>query len=668
MFSLNFSKQTALTRARVFTGLEPVTYLKKTRRTGAIPSCQRRKEPVQLKKQTIFQKTMQIAPLSQPTAEESIPVAAPAIPPTNTLAISQPVTPGVEAADQARELVGMEQKGQITTQQKDQALSGMGKPAIVAARAKETTSTPMRISKPAAQPATMRKQSEEKNSLEDLFATIDLQDENFKKGLKEAALVQGVKEAFADGIVKELGVMQLEKESREKRFLAVLEEELLKVSSLLETPPYSIEEIKEITSSVSNLEKAASLEAAHTWDGIVDQLRKEGADESFIQGMEKEAGLFDILKLAPTLAKAPVNAARAGWNVLRRGQGATEEALRQAAKTPGAGGLVNQAGEVLTHAPTVTSHLPGVRTSAFVNEFRNLAGNKLTPQMHTSLDIAGRNAAQRSTQALQRQGENVFQSHIHDISRAAHSGDVGAQNVMKQISEGDLSGVAKRMNLDFDKSTKINPAVIQDAKTHAAEAVGAGFNPAKVKTPYSSMMNPEVAAGAPNNTGMFRFTPGKGLAHGLTGATIGSLAGPAGTIAGGLGGLATGTLGLGGAALAGGAGLLGAGYLGGKALGMLGGRDTDIEGNKIDRNRIFSPVSNRILGMGGGALLGHLLAQQLGLQGPAAWLLPILGGMGGKSFLPHLINKWKDPYGEGVNSIPLARAQSNRANLYLPQQ
>ena len=167
--------------------------------------------------------------------------------------------------------------------------------------------------------------------------------------------------------------------------------------------------------------------------------------------------------------------------------------------------------------------------------------------------------------------------------------------------------------------------------------------------------------------GAFRFTPGRGIRHGLVGAGAGTLlGGPAGGVIGGMGGLATGTLGLGGAALAGGA--LGAGglYAGARALG--GGSGTDETGLPKNRNQLIPGVGNNWTGALGGALLASTIGREMGLEGPMAALLPLLGGVAGYRGLPGLMNTWQDPKGMGANAIPQIQRSGNQNRFgYNPQ-
>lgn len=83
-----------------------------------------------------------------------------------------------------------------------------------------------------------------------------------------------------------------------------------------------------------------------------------------------------------------------------------------------------------------------------------------------------------------------------------------------------------------------------------------------------------------------------------------------------------------------------------------------------DRHQIIPGMGNQFLGAAGGALLSALLGGQMGLTGPASWLVPLLGGAAGYHYLPKLMNMWKDAPGTGVNSIsPGAQIQNQKNPL-----
>lgn len=81
-----------------------------------------------------------------------------------------------------------------------------------------------------------------------------------------------------------------------------------------------------------------------------------------------------------------------------------------------------------------------------------------------------------------------------------------------------------------------------------------------------------------------------------------------------------------------------------------------------DRHQIIPGMGNQYLGAAGGALLSALMGGQMGLTGPASWLVPLLGGAAGYHYLPKLMNMWKDQPGTGTKSISPGAAAYNQQN------
>ena len=179
------------------------------------------------------------------------------------------------------------------------------------------------------------------------------------------------------------------------------------------------------------------------------------------------------------------------------------------------------------------------------------------------------------------------------------------------------------------------------------------------KEAFWSKIGPAVWNGAKAVAGRL----GRGLEHGLHGGLIGGgLGGLPGAVVGAAGGLAGGTLGYGRAGLLGAGALGGAGYLATKSMqNAFGDSGPDATGLPADRNRAMPFASNKLTGGVGGALLGSMLANEMGMSGNAAWMMPVLGGLAGYHHLPNVMDKWKDPYGYGANSISSGAASMNRA-------
>lgn len=81
-----------------------------------------------------------------------------------------------------------------------------------------------------------------------------------------------------------------------------------------------------------------------------------------------------------------------------------------------------------------------------------------------------------------------------------------------------------------------------------------------------------------------------------------------------------------------------------------------------DRHQVIPGVGNQYLGAAGGALLSALMGGQMGLTGPASWLVPLLGGAAGYHYLPKLMNMWKDQPGTGTKAISPSAAAFNQQN------
>jgi hypothetical protein len=112
-------------------------------------------------------------------------------------------------------------------------------------------------------------------------------------------------------------------------------------------------------------------------------------------------------------------------------------------------------------------------------------------------------------------------------------------------------------------------------------------------------------------------------------------------------------------------------YGGQKMLNSLGLGDAspsgDSSGLRGDRHRVVPFMSNKATGAIGGALLAMLIAREMGLEGGAGLIAPILGGIAGYNYLPEMMNKWKDPYGSGANRMNPFAAAYNRANPFIPE-
>jgi hypothetical protein len=530
---------------------------------------------------------------------------------------------------------------------------------------------------------------------------INLADPEVLGGFKKALAENGFPPEFGDGFELEakLASGSATDGEVEQAYMSYIREELHKLAGeMLDESPYSKEEIFKITESLESFKAAAEAEARHFWEGFESELKKSGADDAFIEGVKKEAseiniaemlsgenldksasaGSFLRMALNPTLWRNPGAQLKGIGAGLASGSKGVQKFVKDLSATPGAA-MTNRAGDAVLHS-TTPKHIPGSRTKSYADAYEAALGAKMpTPKAQSAID-RGRDAAiSQGTSTLRRGGDNAFQQEVHNLSREARqAGNPGqaARDALDRMGKGDFTDVAGRMNVDptdmnrfkgmtADELRRANipsEGTLGAAQRYGQDAAASGFNMSGLKTPK---FNPEVATGRPIGNQWFRFSPGRAATYGGMGALGGSMLGPAGAALGGLGGAAVGGLGLGGAAL--GAGALGAGgtYMAGRGLGLWGkDKSTDITGAPTDRNRAIPMLKNNWTGGVGGLVLASLLSQQLGLQGPAAWIVPLLGGVLGYNYFPQMMNRWKDPYGFGANSVsPAAAFQNSQSPL-----
>jgi hypothetical protein len=485
-------------------------------------------------------------------------------------------------------------------------------------------------------------------------------------------------DAFSEGIIAELNLMSMkmasEKQAEEREYLSHLNTELKKMASEVEGS-YSHEDIDSFTRDLASFEKAASEEAAGIWQGMLEELVKEGADEAFVEGMTKEAINFTALKNLGSVA-SKLNLGELGtlgkglWQNLGKGS-ATQRALASHGKQ--LGGLTNAAGD-LVHGADIP-HLKGSRSLGVAEHL-----SQALPDLH-STNPAAADAVKRLRQgAVGQFGEGLgienkgvldksYLGLLNDAEHGVGKVKTKAEKAISKIRGGDYSSLGEKGNFDASRLGKLQgkstsaiplaqrnlPEALDTMKGHAGEVVGSGG--AANASSYVPHAVPHVATGS-------RAPQGGSIWKGVKGMTTGGLAGslipiPGATAVGALGGLAYG-LGPMRSALVG-----GVGYFGGKKLlnmAGIGGADNapDASGMQADRHRILPGVSNQTTGAIGGALLSMMMAREMGLSGPAAFLAPVLGGLAGHHFLPHLMNKWKDPYGSGANQMNPFAAGYNR--------
>ncbi len=538
-------------------------------------------------------------------------------------------------------------------------------------------------------------------SEEEILAQLnstDLSNSEFERGFKEACVELGADREFAEGFIAQT---TKEAEIAEGQYLNHVQNELSKLAEEFgENASFSISEINEFTKSMSLFKEAAEKEARMFWKGLEEELQKQGYDRDFVDGMkyeltstelnsiiennfEKSASMGSFLRMAlsPTLWKRPGAQLKGIGAGITSGAKGVQKFVSDLAKAPG-GAVTNQAGEAVMHS-SAPKHIPGSRTKAYADAYEAALGAKpLAPKGQGIIDSARDSAISQGSTALRRTGDDAFQQEMYNLSREARNsgpGGAAARDALDRLGKGDFGGIAGRMGMDPTKMNQFagmsaddirranipSEDVLGAAQRYGADATASGFNMSGIPMPK---MNPNVFhGGAPNR--WFRFSPGKAMGYGLTGALGGSMLGPLGTVAGGLGGAALGGLGVGGAALGTGAAAAAGTYGAGKVLGLWGkDKATDLSGAPTDRNRAIPMLKNNWTGGVGGLIVASLLANQLGLQGPMAWIVPLLGGVLGYNYFPQLMNKWKDPYGYGANAVSGGAAFQNAASPITPRQ
>jgi hypothetical protein len=85
----------------------------------------------------------------------------------------------------------------------------------------------------------------------------------------------------------------------------------------------------------------------------------------------------------------------------------------------------------------------------------------------------------------------------------------------------------------------------------------------------------------------------------------------------------------------------------------------DSTGLPMDRHRIVPFMSNNLTGSMAGGLAGGAVSSELGLGSLGSMILPALGALAGHHYLPHLMNRWKDSEGTGLNRISPIAANYN---------
>jgi hypothetical protein len=497
-----------------------------------------------------------------------------------------------------------------------------------------------------------------------------------------------------------------------------LRKELSKMSMELgDSCPYSSEELDHITSSLETFQKAAELEARAVWEGMREELLKQGADEAFIEGIMKEAAftglgnfantaareaaniyhavpglsnvgrvISDAAKIVPhakTIIKNPGAAIEALPELFTRSHSASREAAQEVGQAAGKNLAARQKGyEGIVLDPSsrpVGFEAPGsfgygggrdllknVRSRNFFNKFQQSAGNDLTQMERTRLmDSVGKIEGNMQNR-LQQGGDAHIQQKFQELNLNAanqnHPEYQKSRDILQKIHGGDWDDFAAHAGLHPDSGPQLSAAArgnlspqdfrgnvpsqstLEDIQNHAKALHDSGFS-SNTAREYVPKMGP-MAKGE---------TPGMSMGQrAAVGAGVGFMSPiPGGTVLGaGLGALGpwgtTAALGYGGYRL---------------AKSMFGKDDssTDVTGQLEDRNRAVPFMKNKWAGGVGGALLGLLIANEMQRNGMGNYgmIMPILGGVLGYNYLPGMMNRWKDPYGVGANSVQPGAAASN---------
>jgi len=469
---------------------------------------------------------------------------------------------------------------------------------------------------------------------------------NEKTDICEGFLAQvvelGIPKEAGEGMLTELGLLetsQLSKEAKEKEFLALWGGKYASISDLQHA---LIEESRGFRDGL----KAAMLSEG-VEETVVDGIFKE-AEVQFTEimqgGLAKEAGIGSALKsFGKGTAKLFSTGGKLEANALRRGFTSTDDYLKSLA--PG----ISQADTGLE----ALGKLPDLNAGAT----RIYLGDKLTdigmPGFGRWMGDKGKNALRTQATDL---ADKAYATQANDLIRKVQTEAESASGVAAATRQA-LGKMKTRQIPNTQAVGAAKQDTIQQGIDAAEQAIK---DPLGVKSIKSQSASRNWVGGG---NGHVRFNPAKGGKRALIGAGLGTLiGGPVGGIIGGVGGGLTGTLGTGGTLLAG-----ATAYGANKYLNP-GPKPGSYEAG-ADRNRVLPFMSNQWTGGLGGALLGSILANELGLEGVPAWLLPLLGGVAGYNYLPDMVNNFKDPLGYGNNAVPMSHQAGNlRTFGYTPQQ
>lgn len=110
---------------------------------------------------------------------------------------------------------------------------------------------------------------------------------------KQSSQKNIVKEEFLKGAAYELELLKQSSLEKEARYLKHLENQLRALNKKSNSPLEEAE-ILEITKSAESFNKYFQEESRSVWNGMLEELKKQGANQSFIEGMQKEASAARI--------------------------------------------------------------------------------------------------------------------------------------------------------------------------------------------------------------------------------------------------------------------------------------------------------------------------------------------------------------------------------------
>lgn len=159
---------------------------------------------------------------------------------------------------------------------------------------------------------------------------------------KQSSQKNVIKEEFLKGAAYELDLLKQSSLEKEARYLKHLEKQLRALNKK-SSSPLEEEQILEITKSAESFNRNFQEESRSVWNEMLEELKKQGANQSFIEGMQKEASAARIFAalanpfkrfgkfLKGSGGKAPAAAAAS--------QAAPAAQAAQAAASPSSGGF-----------------------------------------------------------------------------------------------------------------------------------------------------------------------------------------------------------------------------------------------------------------------------------------------------------------------------------------